>query len=438
MKILSSPERYHLGSSQIRSFIGFAVVFCATLQYFHIVSAPDPSSFFFDVERGYQRRYSSIRIKEAELFIERTRETASGKRSKASSSPSICVGVATVQRDDAKYFDLLVGSLLDGLSETERSDVLLLPFIANIDPHVHYAFNQTWLSDLSDEVLTYANVSAKDRARMRSSESPKGHKKKALFDYAYMLQSCYNSSAPYILMLEDDVIAADGWYPRTKAALADLEKQPRYADSIYLRLFYNTRLQGWNSELWAQYLFWSVVFEVLLFGALWTLHHTSATMAKFLTPITTFTILLVCSPACVALYFAAGRLTVHPNPLGIHQMNSYGCCSQAMLFPHAQVPPLLEYFERRKTGLRDVLIETYANRNGLTRWALTPSIFQHIGSRSSKWRGVGSDVIDAHGLIATERIWNYHFEDWDAERLRSERRTKEAEGSRAGAEYLDS
>lgn len=422
MKILSSSERCHLGSPQIRLFIAFVVVFCAALQYFHIVSAPDPSSFFFDVERGYERRYSSIRVEEAEQFIEHSRETATGKRSKASPFPSICVGVATVQRDDAKYFDLLVGSVLDGLSDTERSDILLLPFIANINPRAHYAFNQTWLSDLSDQVLTYANVSARDRARMRFLESPKGHKKKALLDYAYTLQSSYNSSAPYILMLEDDVIAVDGWYPRTKAALKDLENQSQYANSIYLRLFYNTRLQGWNSELWPQYLFWSVVFEMLLFGVLWTLYHNSAAIAKFLTPKTTFTILMVCSPACVALYFAAGRLTVHPNPRGIHQMNSYGCCSQALVFPRAQVPPLLEYFQRRKTGLRDVLIETYANRNGLTRWALTPSVFQHIGSRSSKWRGVGSDVIDEHGLIATERIWNYHFEDWDAERLRSERR----------------
>lgn len=59
---------------------------------------------------------------------------------------------------------------------------------------------------------------------------------------------------------------------------------------------------------------------------------------------------------------------------------------------------------------------------GLTRWALTPSVFQHIGSRSSKWRGKGSDVVDENGLISTERIWNYHFEAWDADRLRNEHR----------------
>ena len=93
-----------------------------------------------------------------------------------------------------------------------------------------------------------------------------------------------------------------------------------------------------------------------------------------------------------------------------------------MLFPKDQVPPLLDYFKNKKNGLRDELIEMYANQKGLTRWALTPSVFQHIGSRSSKWRGKGSDVVDENGLIATERIWNYHFEAWDADRLRNEHR----------------
>lgn len=216
-------------------------------------------------------------------------------------------------------------------------------------------------------------------------------------------------------MLEDDVIAANGWYLRTKAALIEMEKQPEYANSIYLRLFYNTRIQGWNSEFWPVYLLWSMVFETALFSILWTLRRRRARFSRFLNPKMTLVILFVYSPACVGLYFAAGRLTVHPKPLGIHRMNSYGCCSQALLFPRSSVPLLLDYFHKRKSGLRDVLIETYANRNGLTRLALTPSVFQHIGSRSSKWKDAGSDAVDEHGLIVTDRIWNYHFEAWDAE-----------------------
>jgi hypothetical protein len=416
MRVLSGSSRSGVASQQFKLFVLFAIAFCAAVQYFRIVASPDPSSFFLDVKRAYQRRYSTIRIEEAADFIARSTK----EQAKASSDPSICVGIATVQRDDAKYFDLLVGSLLDGLSDAERRDILLLPFIANIDPHTHYAFNESWLFDLADEVLTYENVLKKDKARMRYQETPKGHEKKALFDYSYMLRKCLGSGAPYILMLEDDTIAANSWYRRTKAALMDMESRPELPSSIYLRLFYNTRIQGWNSEFWPHYLFWSVVFEVLLTSVLWLLHRSNAAAGRFLTPRTTLTILFICSPACVALYFAAGRLTVHPNPIGIHQRNSYGCCSQALLFPREQVPPLLDYFKKEKTGLRDVLIEMYADQNGLTRWALTPSVFQHIGSRSSKWKGNGSEEVDENGLIATERIWNYHFEAWDAVELRRE------------------
>lgn len=420
MRLFGTSGRSYIASPQLKLFAVFAIGFCIAVQYFHIVASSDPSSFFLDVKRAYQRRYSSIRIEEASDFIKASKTLQN--HPKASSDPSICIGIATVQRNDARYFDLLVGSLLDGLSEAERSDILLLPFIANIDPHAHYAYNESWLFNLADEVLTYDNVSMRDKARMRSQETPKGHMKKALFDYSFTLQRCLESKAPYILMLEDDAIAADGWYRRTKAALADMETRSEYSRSIYLRLFYNTRIQGWNSEFWPHYLFWSIVFEVLLASALWIIHRSNVAAARFLTPRTILTILFVYSPACVALYFAAGRLTVQPNPIGIHQMNSYGCCSQALLFPREQIPPLLAYFKKRRTGLRDVLIEMYADNNELTRWALTPSVFQHIGSRSSKWKGNGSDVVDEHGLIATERIWNYHFEAWDADRLRLEHR----------------
>lgn len=423
MRFLNNSGRSYIALPQFKLFVVFGIAFCAAVQYFRIVASVDPSSSFLDIKRAYQRQYSLVRIEEARDFI--ARSTNSKDRPKASSDASICIGIATVQRDDARYFDLLVGSLLDGLSDSERSDILLLPFIANITPYAHYAYNESWLFDLADEVLTYDNVSMRDKTRMRSQETPKGHKKKALFDYSYTLQRCLDSNAAYILMLEDDAIAADGWYPRTKAALADMESRREYPSSLYLRLFYNTRLQGWNSEFWPQYLFWSVVFEVLLTSVLRVLYRNNAAAARFLTPRTTLTILFVCSPACVGLYFAAGRLTVQPNPVGIHKMDSYGCCSQALLFPREQVPPLLDYFKKRRTGLRDVLIEMYADHNGLTRWALTPSVFQHIGSRSTKWKGNGSEVVDENGLIATERIWNYHFESWDADRLRNEHRDNE-------------
>jgi hypothetical protein len=425
MKIFRRCRHHYSASPQLKVFLVFAALYCIAIQYFRVVSAPDPSSYFFNVKIGYQRRYTSVRVKEVRDFITKSQNAKSQdakSQPKASSDPSICLAIPTVQRNGTMYFDLLVGSILDGLSNEERMDIIVLPFIANIDPHAHHAYNETWLHTLADQVFTYENVPIRDKARMRSQESPDGHKKKALFDYSYMMQRCLDTDAPYILMLEDDVIAADGWYRRTKSAVQQMETKAEYQNSLYLRLFYNTRIQGWNSESWPLYLFWSVVFEFLLIGTLQLLRRISKPATKFLTPRTTLSILLLYSPACVGLFFAAGRLTVHPNPTGIHQMNTYGCCSQALLFPRSQVPPLLGYFRKKRTGPRDELIEAYANRNGLTRWALTPSVFQHIGARSSKWRGDGSEEIDERdGLTGPERIWNFHFEAWDSQQLSVER-----------------
>ena len=373
MKVLLRRRHHHSASSQLKAFLVFAAVYCIAVQYFRVVSAPDPSSLFFKIRIGYERRYTSVRINEATEFIAKSQ--SSNLELKASTDPSICLAIPTVQRNGIMYFDLLVGSLLDGLSNEEQTDIIVLPFIANIDPHAHHAYNQTWLHTLTDTVFTYENVSLIDKARMRSQESPDGHKNKALFDYSYMLRRCLETNAPYISMLEDDVIAADGWYRRTKAAVQEMENMAEYRSSLYLRLFYNTRIQGWNSESWPLYLFCSVAFEILLVSFLRLVRRVNKAASRFLTLRTSLFILLVCSPACVGLYFAAGRLTVHPNPTGIHQMNGYGCCSQALLFPRSQVTPLLRYFRKRRTGPRDELIEEYADRNRLTRWALTPVYF---------------------------------------------------------------
>lgn len=292
-----------------------------------------------------------------------------------------------------------------------------MPFVANIDPHSHQAFNEPWLHRLSDEVFTYDNVSSIDRARLVSKQTPQGHKEKALFDYSQMLRSCLGTNASYILVLEDDVLASSGWYSRMKAAVDDVKKRPQYDETVYLRLFYNSRLHGWNSEFWPYYLFWSIIFELCVVSMILFLRRKTAA-SDLLTPFMVSAIAVVCAPLCIGFFFAAGRLTV----TGIHQMNDFGCCSQAFVFPRQQVPHLLEYFHNKKVGYRDELIEQYADSRGLTRWALTPSVFQHIGSRSSKWGGPGSEKADKDGLISTQRIWNYAFESWDAQALRQERK----------------
>jgi hypothetical protein len=47
---------------------------------------------------------------------------------------------------------------------------------------------------------------------------------KAGLDYAYALQTCLEESAsPYIAILEDDVLLAQGWIARTRLAVQEIE-----------------------------------------------------------------------------------------------------------------------------------------------------------------------------------------------------------------------
>jgi hypothetical protein len=101
-----------------------------------------------------------------------------------------------MQRSGARDFRTLVGSLLESLPPEPRKDIMLMPSIANVDPSVHQAYNEPWVSGLTHQVLTYEPVSTEDRSSLRLLESPDGHDMKARFDYSYMLSRCVSSGAP--------------------------------------------------------------------------------------------------------------------------------------------------------------------------------------------------------------------------------------------------
>ena len=98
-------------------------------------------------------------------------------------------------------------------------------------------------------------------------------------------------------------------------------------------------------------------------------------------------------------------------------MPRFGCCSQAFVFPRQKALDLVSYFREMKTGYVDVLTERYADARGELRYAITPSLFQHVGKTSSK---MGDD-----GPIIKGKTWNFAFETYDAEELREEHETME-------------
>ena len=61
---------------------------------------------------------------------------------------------------------------------------------------------------------------------------------KAIFDYSYLLKACSKVNADYIAIIEDDVIALDGWYLRTLNALHIVESKTRRLGSLNCGFFF--------------------------------------------------------------------------------------------------------------------------------------------------------------------------------------------------------
>lgn len=107
-----------------------------------------------------------------------------------------------------------------------------------------------------------------------------------------------------------------------------------------------------------------------------------------------------------------------PLPVGVNKMNKYGCCSQSLVYPQGKVQDLINWYENKKIGFVDMLTEEYADQRGELRLALTPSVIQHIGRKSSKGDDFGVD--SKYDMSVAEKLWNFAFEQNTASDLREE------------------
>ncbi|KAF2014664.1 integral membrane protein-like protein [Aaosphaeria arxii CBS 175.79] len=403
-----------------------AIVVClfTILGFYKILlaSSRDPTSLFFNPRVGYAPRYSAVRKAEAGDFISDAPKYADLVQAKdGETERKLCVGIPSIARKDVQYLQTAVGSLIEGLTPQERAEIFLIVFIPHSDPTVHPSYAEQWLPDLTDEVLVY-NVTSEQTDHIKQLESEGGeYREKGLYDYTYLLQECISKRTPHIAMLEDDTVAMDGWYHRTMAAIDEAEalsaERRALADFLYLRLFYTEEFLGYNSEDWATYLFYSTLAFGFPLAVLLYLRHSSAPAKRILTNRTLATI-SAATIACIALFFLLGRCTMLPLPAGVNEMPAYGCCSQGLVFPRNKAMTLAKYLTKRRLGFVDVIIEEYANQNDELRWAITPSVLQHVGRKSSKLDDYGP--ASKWGMSVAEKIWSFGFERFDRGALREE------------------
>ncbi|OGE53314.1 hypothetical protein PENARI_c008G03881 [Penicillium arizonense] len=427
-KLPGRPIEPRTASNTLRLFISFLVFYILLIFYARARCFRDPGSAFFDPWTAYDLSYSSVRIGQGDSYIESFNNETTAN-TKSSSEPDLCIGIASVARYGVGYFQSTVGTVLEGLSNTERADIHLILFIAHTDPSEHPSYEEPWLHELADQVLLYdpAEVDI-DHVRSLETDAAKAFgREKGLFDYTYLLKACEAVNAPYTMILEDDVVAMDGWYHRTIGALASAEQQTRALGAskwLYLRLFYTEEFFGWNSEDWPIFLSYSILAVCLVACACSGARQCQPRLHSRLSTRTIFMFSGICTPLLIGLFFAAGRVSMVPIQQGVHQMPRFGCCSQAFVFPRSRVPDLVDLYQSKHIGYVDTITEEFADAENEIRWAVTPIIMQHAGRRSSKGVNKDTNTLLRHKskgeLSEVEKLWNFGFELNDADALRSE------------------
>ncbi|PYI30620.1 integral membrane protein [Aspergillus indologenus CBS 114.80] len=415
---------HHFNRKQRLLLTTYAILFSFLLLLCRFWSLRDPGSLFFESTEGYRPKYSLTRIQESLDYLSVYNQTGVSYPYPPSDyqppkDKTACVGIVTVKRPLQQNLGTTVASIQDTLTPEQRRALNIQVLFALSDPADHPDYNQTWLSTIVDQVLTYETVDA-PHVTIARLEKQKDIKRKSLLDYRLGLQACYDrSDAPWIIMLEDDVVAQRNWYEHTMQSVRRIEDGRQRGllptDWLYVRLFYTEKFLGWNSESWPVYLFWSALtVACVAWVALVTRRKVRATQGVLTNPFL-LVVCFLCVPALIGLFFMTGRVTWFPMEPGVHVMNAHGCCSQALLYNRAHVPKLLRYLAEREdkvpTKAVDSVIEMLAGKEGLDRLAISPSQMQHVGAVSYKekkktWKWEGPyRVKGAHG------VWSMGFEE---------------------------
>ncbi|RAL59417.1 hypothetical protein DID88_006791 [Monilinia fructigena] len=126
------------------------------------------------------------------------------------------------RNEGRQYIDAALGTMVNGLSEEERRRLWVYVLFADMDPSVHPLWGEECLGRVVDEHGGY-ELSDEKKMWLGDLMTQREWQIKGVFDYAYALNHCYNTYAPYIAIFEDDIIFAQDWFSRTISALSQTD-----------------------------------------------------------------------------------------------------------------------------------------------------------------------------------------------------------------------
>ncbi|KAI0538251.1 hypothetical protein GGR58DRAFT_501401 [Xylaria digitata] len=400
-------------------FLSFLVLYSLIILYLRETCHRDPSSIFWRPEQARLLSYSLFRKAQARNFADQAEKHEPTKWDNTT-APQLCIGIASVNRHGVSYLKETLGSLLKGLDELERRQIYIVVFLAHKNQSKHDASHAVWLRNMVDNLPVYrGNHELLELIeKLESDRSYTAHARKQKIGYSVLLTECAKVNPTYTMTLEDDVIALDGWFHRTLSAIRTAVRKTHEMgrdNFLYLRIFYDGRLLGWNSEEWPYYLGFSSLLVFVEVFFIFALRWRFPLIRQFTS--LAFTIILcgVCTPMMIGLFFAAGRSCMLPRRPGVNLMQKYGCCAQGLVFPQQRVVETLLPLYRDTTNAHaavDTFLEDYANVKNELRWAVTPVLIQHVGGKSSHDTG---DQLQ--GGFAKDMPFDYEFERNDPVQL---------------------
>lgn len=309
---------------------------------------------------------------------------------------------------------LAISSVLAGMTRAEREDMSFQILFANTDPKAHPSYESPWISYVTDSVFTSREVvSAARLEELAKYESEKKWHEKATNDYITALNRCYhNTTAPYITILEGDVLVADGWLARTMLSLKTLEMRMeakgREGAWLDLRLFNQERSTGFESRAWLGNNVPIIASgaAILVCCSLLLLRRCWRNAGACIDNATIAVICLIVVPATVVLFYQSGKASVLPPSPGVYE-EGFGCCSQGLVFNRAHVPELTDYLQQHVSSQGyDMMTRDFGREMGLARWAQYPMLMQHLGFHS----------ILSWNRPVNEIVWSMAFENLDPQR----------------------
>lgn len=174
---------------------------------------------FFRPKKAHNPEYSAYRIQQVIQYADLSSTLVKTQiQNNEQRQPKLCIGIPSVRRESISYLKLVLGSLQHGLSVEERKSLYFVVLLAHTNQTEHPDYNQPWLGIMADKLASYND--SEERLRQAQEMESRGHAIKSKFDYSIAMEECAKTEAPYIMMVEDDVVFMDGWRHRTLMALA--------------------------------------------------------------------------------------------------------------------------------------------------------------------------------------------------------------------------